>query len=113
MALQRAYKGQLPCGGLPPLSHWVTQRWAARKVFRHLPSLGMLFYPLTLLYASQLSASLVQDSSSHNDASALPPPEAQSQLAAYCHWVAIGGRSPLCQAPSFAPEAHWRVTECN
>ena len=28
-ALQSASGGQLPCGGQPPLSRWVAQRWAA------------------------------------------------------------------------------------
>ena len=47
-----------------------------------LPSLSLLFYPMTLLGAFCPSDSLGLASNSQPDASALPPPVAQARLAA-------------------------------
>ena len=56
-----------------------------------LPPLSLLFYPLTYLSASSLSASPVLASNSRPDASTLPTLAAQSWLQAYYHWLTSGG----------------------
>ena len=66
-----------------------------RRTSGGLPSLSLLFYPLTLFFASCLSVSQGLASNSQPDASILPPPVAQPQLVAYCHRVASGGMPSL------------------
>ena len=75
------------------------------KCFRGSPSVSLFLHPPTFLHVSWFSASLVLSSNSQINASTLPPPDRQSQLAAYCHWVAIVGRPTVCWAPSSPPEA--------